>query len=222
MLRPSFAFTSFLLMAPCFSERLSAADTAPVQRGRKAQQQSASSSSSSSLAAAAAAGPAPVPGNTLGPDWATHFLRYEEEIFAEEATLSFSFPVDASASSSGSVPGAIGAAAASSTSSSSEPRVGTKKVTAAVAAEATAVTSSLSGGKLGKRAPAKKSSGSSAAAAAAARRDDDDSDEEDDDEANVRALHLPQSRRVVVFPASAFDRCVQAMQELLLRASEST
>ena len=38
-------------------------------------------------------GPAPPPSLRLGAGWSTHYLHFEEELFAAHASLSFSFPV---------------------------------------------------------------------------------------------------------------------------------
>ena len=213
--RPSFAFKSFMMLSPCFSERganadgTAAAAAAGAPRGKKAAKGGASAASASSSSSVAG----------LGPEWDTHYIRFEEELFAEEAATTFAFQVDASTASTG-TGGAIGgaaqassgASAAASASSAPSKKGGKGKVAAVAAQEAVPV--AVGGG-------GKKGGGKKKAGGAAAREEAGSSDSEEDDEAGGRPLHLPQSRRFIIFPAASYDRCVTAMQDILLRAAST-
>jgi hypothetical protein len=82
-------FDTLLMISPCFAERLPAADATAV--ATKGKHRSAASRSRARPSGATTSSGAP--DVDVGVGWTAHFLRFEEEIYASQASLAYTFRV---------------------------------------------------------------------------------------------------------------------------------
>lgn len=178
--------------APSSSSSSSSSSAAAESEGAdEAAEEGSSSSSSSSSAAAAGSGYNSSTKDPLGlgAGWLTHYLHFEEELFASQATTSYAFRVKDFSKESAELPqGDIGASSS--------------------------VEGAGAGGKKRKAAAAASSSSSSSSSSSAAAVPVEDVP----GEPQAKSLRAPASRRVVAFPAAALPVCVDAMKHLLVEA----
>lgn len=226
--REAFAgLKALLLLSPCFSERASqgeiaahaaaVADAGANAAGRKAPGAKARKPRHEGKGAAAPTAEgegavAPTDPLGLGAGWITHFLHFEEELYATQAasaaaTASSSAAASSASSSSASSSSAPAAPAASAPALSFSLRVAHFEKSdgpAPVKGDIGAPSAGSSEGKKGKGA-----SSSSSSAAAVPQRELD---------AGGKTLRPPASRRISVVPSSAVPLCVEAMKHLLVEA----